>query len=108
MDHAVIADLLAHPRVTETREHMHHSIPKHDHLMRVARYSYLLAPLHMLRTRGSQLSHRLVVARNDNRVAGFSLHDGGRELCFEVLNRDPFHTQYYIAFWSDIWTCSAS
>ncbi len=45
MDHAVIADLLAHPRVVETREHIHHSIPKHDHLMRVARYSYHLAPL---------------------------------------------------------------
>jgi glycyl-tRNA synthetase beta chain/uncharacterized protein len=45
MDHAVIADLLAHPRVAETREHIHHSIPKHDHLMRVARYSYHLAPM---------------------------------------------------------------
>jgi glycyl-tRNA synthetase beta chain/uncharacterized protein len=44
MDHAVIADLLAHPRVAETREHIHHSIPKHDHLMRVVRYSYHLAP----------------------------------------------------------------
>jgi putative nucleotidyltransferase with HDIG domain len=43
MDHAVIADLLGHPRVSETREHIHHSIPKHDHLMRVARYSYHLA-----------------------------------------------------------------
>jgi glycyl-tRNA synthetase beta chain len=45
MDHAVIADLLAHPRVTETREHIHHSVPKHDHLMRVARYAHHLAPL---------------------------------------------------------------
>lgn len=44
MDHSVVADLLAHPRVTETRQHLHHSVPKHDHLMRVARYSYLLAP----------------------------------------------------------------
>lgn len=40
-----IADLLAHPRVIETRDHMHHSIPKHDHMLRVARYSYHLAPL---------------------------------------------------------------
>jgi glycyl-tRNA synthetase beta chain/uncharacterized protein len=45
MDHAVISDLLSHPRVVETRAHMHHSVPKHDHLMRVARYSYHLAPV---------------------------------------------------------------
>lgn len=45
MDHASIADLLEHPRVLETRQHLHHSIPKHDHIMRVARYSYHLAPL---------------------------------------------------------------
>lgn len=45
MDHVVIADLLSHPRVTETRDHIHHSVPKHDHLMRVARYSYHLAPM---------------------------------------------------------------
>jgi glycyl-tRNA synthetase beta chain/uncharacterized protein len=43
--HVLIADLLAHPRVLETRDHMHHSIPKHDHLLRSARYSYQLAPL---------------------------------------------------------------
>lgn len=45
MYHVLIADLLAHPRVLETRDHMHHSIPKHDHLLRSARYSYQLAPL---------------------------------------------------------------
>ena len=45
MDHTVIADLLSHPRVAETRTHIHHSVPKHDHLMRVARYSYHLAPV---------------------------------------------------------------
>lgn len=45
MYHSIIADLLAHPRVMETREHMHHSIPKHDHLLRSARYAYRLAPL---------------------------------------------------------------
>lgn len=45
MEHACIADLLNHPRVVETRNHMHHSIPKHDHMLRVARYSYYLAPL---------------------------------------------------------------
>lgn len=45
MDHSIIADLLAHPKVVETRHHVHHSIPKHDHLLRSARYSYRLAPL---------------------------------------------------------------
>jgi glycyl-tRNA synthetase beta chain len=45
MDLAAIADLLSHPRVAETRDHIHHSVPKHDHLMRVARYSFHLAPM---------------------------------------------------------------
>lgn len=45
MDHTIIADLLDHPKVMETRDHIHHSIPKHDHLMRSARYSYQIAPL---------------------------------------------------------------
>ena len=34
-----IADLLIHPKVLETQEHMHHSIPKHDHLLRSVKYS---------------------------------------------------------------------
>ena len=45
IDHSIIADLLAHPKVVETRDHIHHSISKHDHLMRSVRYSYRLAPL---------------------------------------------------------------
>lgn len=45
MDHAIVHDLLDHPKVIETRHHMHHSIPKHDHLLRSARYSYRLAPM---------------------------------------------------------------
>lgn len=45
MDYSYIADLLEHPKVIETHHHMHHSIPKHDHLLRSARYSYHLAPL---------------------------------------------------------------
>jgi glycyl-tRNA synthetase beta chain/uncharacterized protein len=45
MDFALIEDLLAHPKVVETRDHMHHHIPKHDHLLRSARYAYRLAPL---------------------------------------------------------------
>lgn len=45
IDHSAISDLLAHPKVLETRDHIHHSIPKHDHLMRSVHYSYRLAPL---------------------------------------------------------------
>jgi glycyl-tRNA synthetase beta chain len=45
VDQSLISDLLAHPRVMETRLHMHHSVPKHDHMLRVARYSYRIAPL---------------------------------------------------------------
>ncbi|MEI7643251.1 MAG: HD domain-containing protein [Chloroflexales bacterium] len=45
MYEVIIADLLSHPRVLETRHHMHHSIPKHDHMMRVVRYSYRIAQL---------------------------------------------------------------
>jgi HD superfamily phosphodiesterase len=37
------ADLLDHPKVVETRMHVHHSISKHDHLTRTARISYRLA-----------------------------------------------------------------
>lgn len=40
-----ISDLLTLPEVVETRHHMHHSIPKHDHLTRSVRMSYHLGRL---------------------------------------------------------------
>jgi glycyl-tRNA synthetase beta chain len=40
-----ITDLLIHPKVLETRDQMHHSIPKHDHLLRSVKYSYRIARL---------------------------------------------------------------
>lgn len=43
--HEYIADLLQHPKVLETRDHMHHSLSKHEHLQRTARISYRLARL---------------------------------------------------------------
>lgn len=43
MIHSIITDLLEHPKVIETRQHMHHSLSKHDHLARTARISYKLA-----------------------------------------------------------------
>ncbi len=39
----IIDDLLSHPKVVETQSHIHHSISKHDHLLRSARISYKLA-----------------------------------------------------------------
>jgi HD superfamily phosphodiesterase len=39
----IISDLLVNPKVIETRSHLHHSMSKHDHLMRSARISYKLA-----------------------------------------------------------------
>ena len=39
----IINDLLVHPKVVETRAHIHHSTSKHDHLLRSARISYKLA-----------------------------------------------------------------
>src|SRR5690242_18894955 len=40
-----IADLLAHPKVLETHDHMHHRIAKHDHLLRSVKYSTRFARL---------------------------------------------------------------
>lgn len=45
MDNSLIDDLLDHPKVLETRSHVHHGIAKYDHIMRVARFSYRLAGL---------------------------------------------------------------
>ena len=39
----IIGDLLGHPKIIETQAHLHHSISKHDHLLRSARISYKLA-----------------------------------------------------------------
>lgn len=38
-----ITDLLSHPKVVETQAHIHHSLSKHDHLLRSARISSKLA-----------------------------------------------------------------
>lgn len=43
MIHSLLGDLLTHPKVLETQDHLHHSISKHDHLARTARISYKLA-----------------------------------------------------------------
>lgn len=40
-----IHDLMNHPKVIETQNHMHHNIPKYDHLMRTVKYSGRIARL---------------------------------------------------------------
>ncbi|HYF63858.1 MAG TPA: phosphohydrolase, partial [Herpetosiphonaceae bacterium] len=40
-----VEDLLNHPKILETQDHLHHGIAKYDHLVRVTRYSYILAKL---------------------------------------------------------------
>lgn len=43
MDFSLVEDLLEHPKVVETRDHIHHGIAKYDHIMRVTRFSYHIA-----------------------------------------------------------------
>jgi HD superfamily phosphodiesterase len=43
--HSHIYDLLDHPKVRETCDQLHHSIPKHDHLLRTVKYSFIFATL---------------------------------------------------------------
>lgn len=45
MVHPHITDLLQHPKVLETRNHIHHGVSKHDHLLRSVRYSYRIGRL---------------------------------------------------------------
>lgn len=42
---AILGDLVVHPKVLETRHHLHHNVPKHDHLLRSVRWSYRIAGL---------------------------------------------------------------
>jgi HD superfamily phosphodiesterase len=43
--HQHIGDLLVHPKVIETRDHLHHRISKHDHLVRSVKFSLRFARL---------------------------------------------------------------
>lgn len=43
--HSYVSDLLEHPKVQEMQLHLHHSISKHEHIMRVTRFALLLARL---------------------------------------------------------------
>jgi glycyl-tRNA synthetase beta chain/uncharacterized protein len=69
-----IADLLHHPKVAETRHHMHHSIPKHDHLMRSVKYSYRFARL--LRADARICLRAAMIHDIDSRLGTLTSHGG--------------------------------
>ncbi len=67
-----LRDLLDHPKVIETRAHMHHSLPKHDHLHRTARISYRLARL--LRANVRICVRAAMIHDIDSRLGTLSTH----------------------------------
>lgn len=69
-----IADLLANPKVVETRNHLHHSIPKHDHLMRSVKYSYRLARI--LRADQRVCVRAALIHDIDSRLGTLTSHGG--------------------------------
>ncbi len=72
MDNSIIVDLLHHPRVMETRTHIHHSIPKHDHLLRSAHYSYRLA--HLFRADRTTCMRAAILHDLDSRKGTLTTH----------------------------------
>ncbi|GAC1364335.1 MAG: HD domain-containing protein [Herpetosiphon sp.] len=74
MDRSLITDLLAHPKVRETQSHMHHSISKHDHLLRSARISYKLA--RMLKADVATCVRAAMIHDIDSRFGTLRSHGG--------------------------------
>ena len=74
MIHLFATDLLAHPKVVETQQHMHHSISKHDHLSRTARISYKLA--RMLRADARICVRAAMIHDIDSRLGTLTTHGG--------------------------------
>ncbi len=74
MDCSLIHDLLAHPKVAETQTHMHHSLSKHDHLLRSARISYKLA--HVLRADVKTCVRAAMIHDIDSRLGTLTTHGG--------------------------------
>lgn len=67
-----IADLLAHPKVLETREHIHHRIAKHDHLLRSVKYSSRFARL--LRADERICTRAAIIHDIDSRLGTLTTH----------------------------------
>lgn len=72
MDYTIIEDLLTHPKIIETRTHIHHGIPKHDHLLRSAHLSYHLAAL--IRADAHVCVRAAVLHDIDSRLGTLSSH----------------------------------
>ncbi len=70
--HHVGADLLQHPKVVETQAHVHHSISKHEHLVRTARISYRLA--RMLNADVDVCVRAAIIHDIDSRLGTLSTH----------------------------------
>jgi HD superfamily phosphodiesterase len=70
--HPHIHDLLDHPKVLETREHLHHSIPKHDHLLRTVKYSFVFAAL--LRADERVCARAALIHDIDSRLGTLTTH----------------------------------
>jgi glycyl-tRNA synthetase beta chain/uncharacterized protein len=73
MDH-LIADLLDHPKVLETQTMLHHSIPKHDHLLRTVKYSFLIARI--LRADQRTCVRAALIHDIDSRYGTLTTHGG--------------------------------
>jgi len=67
-----ITDLLSHPKVVETRTQIHHSISKHDHLLRSARISYKLA--RVMRADVRTCVRAAIIHDIDSRLGTLSTH----------------------------------
>ena len=70
--HHFIGDLLNHPKVVETQVHIHHSVSKHDHLLRVARISYTLA--HFMRADIRTCVRAAMIHDIDSRMGTLTTH----------------------------------
>jgi glycyl-tRNA synthetase beta chain/uncharacterized protein len=93
MDYTLIHDLLFHPKVEETRTHMHHHGPKYDHLLRVARYSYWLAPL--FRANRQTVTRAAILHDIDSRLGTLATH-GAIAAAFAADLGEPAPVAYAI------------
>jgi HD superfamily phosphodiesterase len=81
-----IADLLTHPKVLETRDHLHHSISKHDHLMRSVRFSSRFAGL--LRADLRTCVRAALIHDIDSRLGTLTTH-GAIAACWAAAQGEP-------------------
>lgn len=72
LEHRYLADLSQHPKVVETRRHLHHSVSKFDHLVRSARYAKVLAPI--LRADTRTCVRAAILHDIDSRLGSWSNH----------------------------------